>query len=712
MKENIAPLEAFDQAAEQLEFLDRDLSWLEFNRRVLHEALDPRTPLLERLLFLGIFTSNLDEFFMKRVGAHRSNRSEKTKLADYEPPIRRLAAIRESVLPMLRQQAHVFRDEIRPALAERGIHLLEWEELRPVEQEQASRYFRDNVFPVLTPQSVDPSHPFPFMSNLSVSLAVALANPYTDEKLFARVKVPKLLPQWIELSGNEPGQRRFIGLRELIEQNLSVLFSGMTIREVMPVRVTRSAAVEYDLDEDEDLLEMVTEELRQRRLQKVIRLEHRPTQERWLLDMVVEQLDLPPDRVYELEGELDYTDLGQIAALKIPELRNSPWTPTVPPALVGDDADIFALVRSGDLLVHHPFESFDASVSKFIRDAVDDPNVLAIKMIVYRTSDDSPFVPLLIQAAEQGKQVACLVELLARFDEQRNIRWANALEDAGVHVVYGILGVKTHVKAAVVVRREPEGLRTYAHIGTGNYNPQTAKLYTDLGLFTCHPEITGDVVELFHSLTGRSLKQDYDRLLVAPVNMKERFLALIHRERENHLDGKPAYILAKMNQIEDREIVRALYQASQAGVPIDLIVRGFCTLRPGLPDLSPTIRVISVVGRFLEHSRIFYFRNAAEDPLEGEFYIGSADWMYRNLESRVEAIAPLLSRPARERCWEILQVILADQRQAWDMQSDGSYLQRVPGPGTDPVAALGTHQVMMDRTRQRNEGSAKSSSGG
>ena len=708
MKENLAPLESLDQGVEQAEFLDRDLSWLQFNRRVLHEALDPRTPLLERLLFLGIFTSNLDEFFMKRVGTVRTPRGDKTQLADYEPPVRRLAAIRESVLPMLRDQARAFRDEIRPALSERGIHLLNWSGLTPSEQEQANRYFRDNVFPVLTPQSVDPSHPFPFMSNLSVSLAVAMANPYTDEKLFARVKVPKLLPQWIELSGAESGQRRFVALRDLIQENLPILFSGMTIREVMPLRVTRSAAVEYDLDEDEDLLEMVTEELRQRRLQKVVRLEHRPAQDRWLLEMVVEQLDLPPDRVYELEGELDYTDFAQIAALKVPELRYTPWTPTVPPALASDDADMFSLIRSGDLVVHHPYESFDATVSKFIRVAVDDSNVLAIKLIVYRTSDDSPFVPLLIQAAEQGKQVACLVELLARFDEQRNIRWANALEDAGVHVVYGILGVKTHVKAAVVVRREPDGLRSYVHIGTGNYNPQTAKLYTDLGLFTCQSEIAADIVELFHSLTGRSIKQDYDRLLVAPVNMKERFLSMIHRERDNHLAGKPAHILAKMNQIEDREIVRALYQASQAGVPIDLIVRGFCTLRPGLPELSPTIRVISVIGRFLEHSRIFYFRNAAEDPLEGEFFIGSADWMYRNLESRVEAVTPILSRPARERCWEIMQVILADQRQAWDMQSDGSYRQRVPGPGTDPIAAQGTHQVLMDRTRQRNESSAKS----
>jgi polyphosphate kinase len=687
------------------EFLDRDLSWLEFNRRVLHEALDERTPLLDRLMFLSIFTTNLDEFVMKRIGAlqRRFMDKEATPNADSEPLGRRLTAIRHSIVPMLEQRARCFQDELRPLLAAEGIELLDWDQLTRSEHDRANEYFRAQVFSVLTPQAVDPSHPFPFMSNLSVSLAVGLINPDNDEKLFARVKVPKSLPQWLELEHGHAGQRRFVNLREIILHNLPKLFPGMDFTNVMTLRVTRSADIDYEDEDAEDLLEMVSEELRQRRLQSVVRLEHGPVKDRWLLDTVFEQLDLTAEQVYEMPDDLDYADLRQIASLDIPRLKHPPWTPTVPHALADNESDIFALIRAGDVLVHHPYESFDASVSRFIRSAVDDENVLAIKMTVYRTSDDSPFVPLLIQAAEQGKQVACLVELKARFDEHRNIRWANALEDAGVHVVYGVIGVKTHTKITIVVRREPDGLRSYAHVGSGNYNPQTAKIYTDLGLFTCRPEITDDVVELFHALTGRSMKHTYEKLLVAPVNMKERFLEMIERERIAHEQGRPAHIIGKMNQVQDRDIVRALYRASQSGVPIDLIVRGFCILRPGVPELSPTIRVVSVIGRFLEHSRIFYFRNGAEDPIDGEFYVGSADWMIRNLEQRVEAVTPIEDRTFRERCWEILQVSLTDQRQAWDMQPDGSYVQRQPSGDASDAASLGTHQVLMQRTRQRND---------
>ncbi|MEK6248892.1 MAG: hypothetical protein N2C12_11985, partial [Planctomycetales bacterium] len=389
-------------------------------------------------------------------------------------------------------------------LAENGIHLLTWEQLSDDERRQANTHFLENVFPVLTPQSVDHSHPFPFMSNLSVSLAVGLKNPFTDEKLFARVKVPKLLPQWISLESSDR-QRRYVSLRSIIFHNLSRLFPGMIVQNVMMLRVTRSANIDYEEDIHDDLLELVTEEIRQRRLQRVVRLEHSATSDRWLLDTVVEQLDLLPDQVYEMPDDYDYVDFSQIAALKISKLRYPPWTSIVPPGLAGDAADIFALIRASDMMVHHPFESFDASVARFVRAAVDDENVLAIKMAIYRTGDDNPFLPLLIQAAEQGKQVACLVELKARFDEHRNVRWANALEDAGVHVVYGLIGFKTHTKTTIVVRREPDGLRSYVHIGSGNYNFQTSKIYTDLGLFTCRPEITDDVVELFHSLTGRSV---------------------------------------------------------------------------------------------------------------------------------------------------------------------------------------------------------------
>ena len=686
-------------------YVDRDLSWLEFNRRVLHEALDPRTPLLERLQFLKIFTTNLDEFFMKRIGAvmHRQSEKDAQLHGDVEPLVQRLKAIHDMVVPMVSNRANCLRDEILPQLSKNQIQLLDWNDLTDSEREQANTHFQNNVFPILTPQSVDHSHPFPFMSNLSVSLAIRLKNPFTEERLFARVKVPKLLPQWIELDTEPDDARRFIDLRSIIFHNLSFLFPGMTIQNVMTLRVTRSAEIDYDDEDSHDLLELVTEEVRQRRLQRVVRLEHSTTDDRWLLDTVVEQLELPPEQVYEMPDSYDYVDFNQIASLDIPDLHYIPWSPTVPSPLVDDDADIFALIRSGDVLVHHPYESFDASVSRFVRTAVEDENVLAIKMAVYRTSEDSPFLPLLIQAAERGKQVACLVELKARFDEHRNIRWANALEDAGVHVVYGLAGVKTHSKTMIVVRREPDGLRSYAHIGSGNYNPQTAKVYTDLGLFTCRPEITDDVVELFHSLTGRSIKYDYEQLLVAPVNMKEKFLEMIQAEQRAHEMGKPAQIIAKMNQIQDPDICEALYLASQSGLNIDLIVRGFSVLRPGVPGLSPTIRVISIIGRFLEHSRIFYFRNCADDPVNGLFFTGSADWMVRNLESRVEAITPVESRAFRERLWEILQLSLSDQRQAWDMRSDGSYVQRITGDDRGDAANQGVQQVLMERSRLRSE---------
>ncbi|NIP85220.1 MAG: polyphosphate kinase 1 [Planctomycetales bacterium] len=709
MKEDLHTFETTGLAASSPEFIDRDLSWLQFNRRVLHEALDARTPLLERLMFLTIFSTNLDEFVMKRIGVLRRTFTEKeaARDADSEPLGRRLLNIREAIVPMLQERARCFQEQLRPQLAAHGIHLLSWEALGEDERRWANAYFLNDVYPILTPQAVDPSHPFPFMSNLSVSLAVALANPETGEKLFARVKVPKLLTQWLELDpAASPGERRFVSLREMILHNLDVLFPGMTILNVMTLRVTRNAEIDYeDEEEGQDLLEMVSEEVRQRRLQDVVRLEHGPTEDRWLLDIVAKQLVPAADEVYEMPDDLDYTDFRQIASLDFPDLKYPRWTPAVSQGLADEDADIFALIRSGDVMVHHPYESFDASVARFVRAAVQDENVLAIKMTVYRTSDDSPFLPLLIQAAEQGKQVACVVELKARFDEHRNIRWANALEDAGVHVVYGVLGVKTHTKITIVVRRESDGLRSYVHVGSGNYNPHTAKVYTDLGLFTCRPEISRDVVQLFHSLTGRSAKQDYRQLLVAPVNMKQRFLEMIDGERIAQQQGRPAQIIAKMNQLQDPDIIQALYRASQAGVPIDLLVRGYCVLRPGDPELSPTIRVISVVGRFLEHSRIFYFRNAAEDPRDGQFFIGSADWMVRNLEHRVEAVAPIQARKFRERCWEILQVSLADQRLAWDMQPDGSYVQRTPPADPQDPVAWGTHEVLMRRTRQPSEGS-------
>ena len=687
------------------EFLNRELSWLEFNRRVLHEAIDERTPLLERLRFLSIFSSNLDEFIMKRAGGLKRQvaASVVSLTPDGLTPAQQLAAIRRTLLPMLAQQAAIYTDAIRPELATKGVHLLSWNQLTPEEKTAATLYFRQSVFPVLTPLAVDPGHPFPFISNLSTSLGVTLRRPDApDERLFARVKVPAVLPAWISVTPGIPGTpgggdtHRYVSLLDIIRHNLADLFPEMVVVNMMPFRVTRNADVERDEEDAEDLLDLIEREVRQRRFEKAVRLEHGPNPEPWMRSLLMQELELTENDVYELPAELDFARLDTVANVNIPPLRYEPWTPLVPHVLSDEEHDIFSIIQAGDVLVHHPYESFAASVERFVRAAAADPKVMAIKMTLYRAGDDNPFVRTLIRAAESGKQVACLVEVKARFDEERNVQLAQSLEDAGVHVVYGIVGLKTHCKTILVVREEPGGLRCYAHIGTGNYHPGNAKLYTDLGLFTCDPQITADLVDLFHFLTGRSLKRDYRSLLVAPVNMKHRFEEMIEREVAHHRAGRPAAVIAKMNAFEHRGIARELYAGSKAGMPTDLIVRGFCCLRPGVPGLSENIRVISVIGRFLEHSRIFYFRNGAADPVDGEFYIGSADWMYRNLLSRVEAITPIIARPLRQTCWNVLQTLLNDQRQAWDMQPDGTYIQRTPA---DAAASVGTHATFMHLAR-------------
>jgi polyphosphate kinase len=691
--------------------LDRDLSWLEFNRRVLHEALDPRTPLLERVKFLAIFNSNLDEFFMKRIARlKRWVAAESDGYVEGSPPSQKLLRIRQAVLPMLAAQADCYTEVIRPELAHSGIRLLAWPELDEAQHRAANEFFRRTVFPVLTPLAFDPGHPFPFISNLSTSLGVLLRSPDADDRLFARVKVPDVFPQWLALpdpSGDARAGPRpsFVKLLDIIGQNLDQLFPGMVVIDVMPFRVTRNADVEVDEDEPaENLAALVEEELRQRRFERVVRLEHGLPASPAQLSTLTRKLGLTEADVYEMPAELDYTDLFPIAGLHRPELRDPPWQPVVPAEFADEDADVFAVVRQGDVLVHHPYESFDATVGRFIRSAADDPRVLAIKMTVYRVGSDTHFLDALIRAAEAGKQVACLVEVTARFDERQNLYWAQALEKVGVHVVYGVVGLKTHCKTTLVVRQDEDGLRCYAHLGTGNYNVKTANLYTDLGLLTANPELTGDVVELFNYLTGRSRKRDYAKLLVAPVNMREKFLALIAREVEHHRAGRPARIIAKMNQLEDRPICEALLGASQAGLDIDLIVRGFCVLAPGVPGVSDRIRVMSVIGRFLEHSRIYYFQNGSEDPVGGSFSIGSADWMERNLSDRVEAIAPIEFRPGRERLWEILQIMLQDRRQAWDLHPDGTYTQRVPPPDGPPgPASVGAQQTLMELARKRAE---------
>jgi polyphosphate kinase len=683
------------------EFINRDLSWLQFNRRVLHEAMDERNPLLERVRFHNIFNSNLDEFFMKRVGALGGllDASPAAPTRDGLMPEQQLKLVRDAVIKLLQQQADSFRQQIRPALREHGIEFVEWSDLSDAERREAEHYFRATVFPILTPLAVDPGHPFPFISNLSVSLAVILQHPDRTENLFARIKIPEMLPSWLRLKSNETAERfRFLSLYDLIRNNLDDLFLDMRIVDVTFFRITRSAEPEVEEDDEpEDLRQSVEEELRQRRFAPVVRVEHDADFHPEIRALLIEEMELMPGDFYEAPLGLKFTDLSPVVDLKLPKLSFAPWTPCVPLALADTDTDIFNTIRSSDLLVHHPYESFHASVERFVTAAANDPKVLAIKMTLYRTGDESPFIRTLIRAAESGKQVVCLVELKARFDEQRNIMLTRALEKAGVHVVYGLLDLKTHSKVTLVVRQDADGIRCYAHIGTGNYHAITARLYTDLGLFTTDPDITGDLVELFHYLTGRSIKKDYRKLLVAPVNMRRQFVELIDREIAHARAKRPARIIAKMNSLEDRKMIAKLYEASAAGVEIDLIVRGLCCIRPGVPGKSERIRVTSIIGRFLEHSRIFYFLNGQSDPLDGDLYIGSTDWMYRNLMGRVEVVVPIQLRALRERCWEILQIALNDHRQAWDLKPDGSYTQRQPRSPED----IGTHAQLMDLTRQR-----------
>jgi polyphosphate kinase len=686
-------------------YLDRDLSWLEFNRRVLHEALDERTPLLERVKFLAIFSSNLDEWFMKRVERLKCGQAE-----DGAPRVngaaadQHLARVRQAILPLLAEQARAFTEVIRPKLAQHGVRLLSWTDLDEGQRRAAVDYFRHNVFPLLTPLKVDPAHPFPFISNLSTSLGVFQRPPRSQETRFARVKIPAGLPQWVALPASADGQpgQCFVKLLDIIASNLEDLFPGMHTLEVMPFRVTRNADVELDEDEEGDTLtELVEEGLRRRRLEAPVRLEYGPSVSQAMLTFLAGKLKLSERDLYHMPAEVDYSGLWAIAGLNRPGLRDPPWQPVVPLALADEDESIFTTIRQGDLLVHHPYESFDASVARFIRSAAEDPRVQALKMTVYRIGSDTPFIDALVRAAEAGKEVACLVEVTARFDEMQNLRWAQTLDKVGVHVVYGVVGLKTHSKAALVVRKEEDGLRCYAHVGTGNYHVKTARLYTDLGLMTCDPALTRDVVNLFHFLTGGARDRKYQKLLVAPVTMRQRFLELIEREVEHRKAGRPARLIAKMNQLEDSPMCEALVSASRAGLSIDLVIRGFCVLPPGVPGLTETVRVISVIGRFLEHSRIYYFQNGAESPVDGEFFIGSADWMRRNLSGRVEAIAPVQARPLRERLWGVLDVMLRDHRQAWDMQPDGSYVQRTPVAGGSGPETVGTQQALMDLTLRR-----------
>jgi polyphosphate kinase len=676
-------------------WLDRDLGWLDFNDRVLAESLDERTPLLEKVKFLAIFTSNLDEFVMKRVAVLRE--------ASTPARVQLLREVRERLLVSLERQAECFRNTILPELARNGIHLRKWDELTALQQDEAGKYFDAEISPALTPLVVNPAHPFPFLSNLSISLAFLLLDPETGGTSYARVKIPHVLRQWIALEADvPPGHQVFVSLHEVIRGNIGKLYGGMKLTGTTLFRLTRDAEVEIDDESDEALRDLVEEQVRQRRYEPVVRLEFAQGADPSIREMLRERFALLALDIYDVPGELDYTSLFQIAGLPLPALRDPAWTPLTPVA-IECSRDIFAAIRAGDVLVHHPYESFEDSVERFVAAAATDPETIAVKMTAYRIGDDTPFVHSLVKAAESGKQVACVIEIKARFDEERNLHWAAELERAGAHVTFGVQGLKTHAKVALVVRKEASGLKSYVHIGTGNYHVHTARLYADFGLFTCNPLITRDVVNVFHYLTGHSAKPACPELLVAPATMRPRLLELIRREIANKRANLPARIIAKMNQLEDPEMIEALVEAASAGVPVDLIVRGFCCLRPGVPGRTEGVRVRSIIGRFLEHSRIFHFAAALDDPAQGDFFIGSADWMYRNLSKRVEVVTPVLAKEAKEKLREVLDICLRDRRQAWMLCEDGTYSQLKPGDATDGPEALGTHATLMGLTRRRSE---------
>ncbi len=663
-------------------FLNRELSWLEFNARVLALVEDAEQPLLDRVKFLAIYAQNLDEFFQIRVAGLQEQRDAGVGTATPEgaTPGEQLRAIRLRVEVLRERADRVLAADLLPALEKADIRLVTWDQLATDEREHLASEFQDRIFPVLTPLSVDPAHPFPYISSLSLNLAAVVRDPMTGGRRFARVKVPPLLPRFLPL----PGTGRFIPLEQVIAANLGELFPGMEIIGHHVFRITRDADVELEEDEAEDLLEAVETVLRRRRRGATpVRLEVDSTITEEVLGLLLRELELDPDEVYAAGGLLDLGALWSFVELDRPDLKAAAWTPVTPPRLAGDGehpADVFDVLRGGDLLVHHPYDSFQASMVSFIEQAARDPQVLAIKQTLYRTSADSPIGRALIRAAEAGKQVVALVELTARFDEQANITWARALEQAGVHVVYGVVGLKTHAKVCLVVRREEGGVRRYCHIGTGNYNPSTARLYEDVGLLTADRQLGSDLTDLFNLLTGYSRQREYGKLLVAPVSLRPRLEELI-REQAALPDGR---IVLKMNSLVDPDLIDALYAASQAGVSIDLLIRGICCLRPGVPGLSEGIRVRSLVGRFLEHSRIFRF-GARENA---RYFIGSADLMPRNLDRRVEAVAPVNDPALRARLDEILEASLADDVLAWELDADGEWHKVLTERGFDAQERL------------------------
>ena len=667
--------------------LNRDLCQLEFFRRVLEEALDKSTPVLEKLKFLAVFSSNLDEFFMVRV----SGLKEMLGIDELGPmpgeltPEEQLRVIRKRVLTLVDEHTNCLREEVMPELQSHGVVIARYTTLSQSEKKRLSEYFMKNIFLVLTPQAVDPARPFPYISNLSLNIGLMVESNPEDtlaglslgrEVRFVRIKVPPVVPRLIPL---EEGKLKFALVEEVIEANIHALFPNMHLSKGHIFRVTRDADVEIRDDKAADLLALIKESLRERRFGLPVRLEVSSSMPAEMVEYLTKSLNIEADDVYQIGGLLDVPDLMELYDLNVPELKDKPLRAIVPVSLRNKES-LFEAIKKQDVLLHHPYSAF-ATIVDFIHAAAEDPKVVAIKMCLYRTGKNSPIPQALIAASERGKQVTAVVEIKARFDEENNIEWAKRLAESGVHVVYGIVGLKTHSKVALVVRREDDGLQTYTHIATGNYNPTTSKVYTDLGLLTADSVIGDDATDLFNFLTGFSIQKEYSRLMVAPLNLRKRMMALIKRETEHAREGRPARITAKVNRLTDLNVIEALYEASQAGVEIDLIVRGSCMIRPGEPGLSQTIRVRSVVGRFLEHSRIFYFANGGEE----EVYIGSADWMTRNLERRVEVVAPVLDPQLKKYLKDtVLDAYLRDNVKARVMKSDGAYEMPPMAPGEEP----------------------------
>jgi len=684
-------------------YFNQELGWLDFNWRVLYQAVDKRTPLLERIKFIAITVNNLDEFIQKRLGGLKRQREARVTLLspDGRNPQEQIELVTRNTRLMLEKTTSIWNDNLKPELERNcGVKISSFSELTDLQKEKLNAYFDDRIYPILTPLGVDPAHPFPFISNLSLSLAVSLNHPGRNTTFFARVKIPSNQSRWLRVEDIHYNHH-FILLEDLIKNNIHKLFKGMKINDCFLFRVTRNADLRRDEEEAEDLLNAISEELRERRFANVVRLEVEKGANRQALNLLQKELEITSQDVFFIDGMLDLTACFEVSSLDYPQYQYRNWEPITPKAFQHEgesepEQNVFNIIKRGDILVHHPYENFSSSVVRLIEEAAHDPQVIAIKQTLYRTSENSPIVASLVKAAEKGKQVAVLIEVKARFDEANNIEWAQMLENSGVHVAYGLVGLKTHSKVALVIRKEEEGPVAYCHIGTGNYHVKTARLYTDFGLMTRNKEIGNDAINLFHYLTGYAPEQNYKHLVVAPRDMRKIFFEKIDREIAIQQSGGKGYVMAKMNALDDVKTVAKLYEASRAGVKIDLIVRGHTRIRPGIKGFSENIQVISIIGRFLEHDRVFYFQNGGND----EVFIGSADWRRRNLDDRVEVMVPIYDKRLKKRLIKILKNALKDNRLAWELKSDGTYQLRQKGEESE---VFNYHEWLMNDALTRNK---------